>query len=191
MGEKIKNKVKNLKENSKLSTKIITYVSTTISVVFIIFMLVISLAVTKIVNDSSMELVESLVKENALEFKTFIDEAYSISNSIGLTLKDPGALNHNNRQSQMYIEKLLKSIVKEHENIFGATIAFEPKAFNNEADHMLYYAYTDGENVEGYFGDSYNAYGKEEYYNIPKNTGETYIADPYKFKPKNRMKKYL
>ncbi len=74
---------------------------------------------------------------------------------------------------------MLKSMLKENPDIFGATVAFEPGAYRG-LSHGAPYAFREGDSVKTTFlFDGGDNYFMEDWYMIPAQMEEPFWSDPY------------
>jgi len=76
--------------------------------------------------------------------------------------------------------KLLRAVVKNNREIYGATVAFEPHAFDPGAVYFAPYAHRRNDKIEvrRLGGDTYR-YFAADWYQIPKETDHAVWSEPY------------
>ncbi len=86
----------------------------------------------------------------------------------------------NNAGSKEEVISLLRAVVERNQDIYGATVAFEPDAFGKDRGHFAPYFYRTKAGLE--FSDlgapSYD-YLSKDWYRIPKELGRSQWSEPY------------
>ena len=76
--------------------------------------------------------------------------------------------------------------VLENDKIFGAYFAFEPnRYFSDTPNGLSYYAYRSEDQVQVDIQMDYDVYSNSDYYTGARDSGETYVTEPYPYELTN------
>lgn len=75
---------------------------------------------------------------------------------------------------------MLRAVLENNDNIFGAAVAFEPHFFPHKGEYFSPYAYRDGDQIRTMtLGGELYDYFHMDWYQIPKVLGNPYWTEPY------------
>ena len=133
--------------------------------------------------------VNYLAQLNAAEVYSYLENMYAFSQALS---KEVG---HYNKLDRVDAEPILIDTLKgvlENDKIFGAYFAFEPnKYFPDTPKGLSYYAYRDNGKISVDVLNDYDAYHTGEYYVGARDSGNTYITEPYPYELSNGETVYL
>ena len=169
----------------KLGTKISIIIGTIILVCYIaVFANILIQVKTKNINDS-----ETLAKETTLAYANQITSNFEKLEVIGKDLRDQ-VINQKklNLQNRELVIEMEKEILNTHPQIFGATVAFEPNAYDGKdefykghkeyAENGMFIPYSSRSENGIVVEAAYNEETEMTWYNSPKELKGTFITEP-------------
>jgi sigma-B regulation protein RsbU (phosphoserine phosphatase) len=129
----------------------------------------------------SRRIITDLIEENADHLTSFtVSEIETVLASVE---KVPDNLAYSLEQSSYTKEgllNLLRSVVEHNQEIYGATIAFEPFAFDKDVEYFAPYYYEKEGKIrfKNLAAESY-AYANWDWYKVPKNLNRPAWSEPY------------
>jgi len=169
----------------KLGTKISIIIGTIILVCYIaVFANILIQVKTKNINDS-----ETLAKETTLAYANQITSNFEKLEVISKDLRDQ-VINQKklNLQNRELVIEMEKEILNTHPQIFGATVAFEPNAYDGKdefykghkeyAENGMFIPYSSRSENGIVVEAAYNEETEMTWYNRPKELKGTFITEP-------------
>ncbi|MEI7596451.1 MAG: bacteriohemerythrin [Bacteroidota bacterium] len=181
----------------KLSTKILISVLSSFAVVFAIIIAVIAYRSFQEAKDSEYKFMqkegESIANRVDAEIEVSLDAARTLAHATeGLVVSK--------QQNRAIVIDILKNILDKNEGFLGAWVVFEPNAFDGQDTAYLKNIHSDetgrfvpyvnrlNGNIAVEKCVDYNATTQAgDYYNISKNSGEEYVANPYAYEVQGKM----
>lgn len=115
----------------------------------------------------------NIVKSAALQFDDRLQSVQSSTESLAYAIEF-------GKWNEVSLLDLLESVVKENDDIYGATIAFEPHSFNSEMRLFApYYCKTPGGIKLVQLGTPEYDYLNKDWYAVPRRTGKPHWSSPY------------
>lgn len=115
----------------------------------------------------------NIVKSAALQFDDRLQSVETSTENLAYAIEF-------GKWNEVSLLDLLESVVKENDDIYGATIAFEPYSFNSEIRSFApyYCKAADGMKLVQLGTPDYDYFNKD-WYTIPKNTVKPHWSSPY------------
>jgi len=153
----------------KLVIYIFSSVAITFAALFVYNYLVSKDIIEKNIRESSKNLTNSTVNK--------IERVLAISQTIP---ENFSKIFENSNPSLNEIDSLLKLMVQNNDEIYGATFAFEPYSVKNDKEFYAPYFYKDNGKINFKYlgGENYN-YFDMEWYKSPKDSGKGIWSEPY------------
>lgn len=160
-------------KNKSLAFKLIIFLSGSCAVILI--------AVFALNYKFSKKMIMQNVEENAknLTFRK-VNQIETVLSAIRQIPENIACLLESSPLNEQDLIKLLNTIVKNNDEIYGGAIAFEPYAFKKNSLYFAPYFYKEKNqlNFTMLGSDSYN-YFSYDWYQIPKELNNNYWSEPY------------
>ncbi len=123
--------------------------------------------------------VSYLAQINANQVYAYLENMNAFSHSLSKEVQ------HYRNLDQAHVEPVLIETLEgvlDDEKIFGAYFAFEPNLYMpNTPEGISYYAYRDGGKVNVDILHDYAVYSTGDYYTGARDSGQTYLTEPYPY----------
>lgn len=127
------------------------------------------------------EMMERSVENNARNLaSSTVNRVETVLNSVQKVPENLSCFLENDNLSKEEMLKVLQAVVGKDPEIFGASISFEPHAFDRDRIYFAPYCYKKGGKVESkWLGAADYQYFYEDWYQIPKELGRSVWSEPY------------
>ncbi len=123
--------------------------------------------------------VSYLAQMNANQVYAYLENMNAFSHSLSKEVRHYRNLDP--AQAQPVLIETLQGVLDD-EKIFGAYFAFEPNRYMpGTPEGLSYYAYRDGGNVKVDILHDYAVYSTGDYYTGARDSGQTYLTEPYPY----------
>ncbi len=130
-----------------------------------------------------------LAQMNAAKVDSYVENMNAFSHSLSKEVRHYGLLNR--IDAEPILIETLKGVL-DNDKIFGAYFAFEPnKYFPDTPKGLSYYAYRDDGKISVDVLNDYDVYRTGEYYTGARDSGKTFITEPYLYELTNGDTVYL
>lgn len=134
------------------------------------------------------------IEETANNYAAQIENQLSITLNTSKTLATiiEGFTENNRQKDRNTILKIVESILREHQELSGIGVGFEPNVFDNndienigakhsdDTGRFVPYTYRDGDKIDYTILSGYNdSSDAGSWYNVPKSTKKSYVTSPY------------
>lgn len=129
----------------------------------------------------SRQIIIKNVEENARNLaQATVNRIDTVLHSVEKVPENLACFLENSSHSAEQIMNLLRSVIENNPEIYGATIAFEPYAFQKDALYFAPYFYrSEGEINFAYLGGESYRYFYWDWYQIPKELNRPVWSEPY------------
>jgi phosphoserine phosphatase RsbU/P len=159
--------------NKSLSFKLILFLSSTCMAIFLLIF------------GASYKFAENLIKKNMESnannlITSIVYRMESVLKSVEVVPENLAYFLENNQYDRNLLMNMISSAVKKNDNIYGATVAFEPYSFDKkEYIFSPYYYKQEGKLLFTWLGgEGYHLYTRD-WYQIPKETNQSIWTEPY------------
>ncbi len=181
-----------MKKKSIFSSLTVKIPAQLIALLLIIMVLLSSVVVTMTRAETTKAIdneVNYLAQINAAQVYSYLENMNAFSHSLSKEVQ------HYKQLDRVDAEPVLIETLKgtlDNEKIFGAYFAFEPNRYFPETPNGLsYYAYRNNGQIMVDVLNDYDVYSTGDYYTGARDSGQTYITEPYAYQLTNGETVYL
>ncbi|MBO7652635.1 MAG: SpoIIE family protein phosphatase [Bacteroidales bacterium] len=160
--------------SKSFSTRLSLNVLLIVTIFFIVVLGIVAVSSHLLISEEATRSASNILKTNILDIEKTLQTVES-------TVKDASWLAKENKDSEKYLYHITQKVVAENTNIIGSAIAFDSCYFRGR--HFFSpYSYEDpetGELKSKELGSDENDYFTQEWYTVPKETGQPHWSEPY------------
>jgi sigma-B regulation protein RsbU (phosphoserine phosphatase) len=121
------------------------------------------------------------IRENARNLTlTTVNRVDAVLGAAAKIPENLAALLEHSRYSEDEVSILLRQMVENNPEVFGAAVAFEPHAYRSDAVYFAPYWHRSGEEILfTYLGGETYRYFTSDWYQLPKELGRAVWSEPY------------
>ena len=161
-------------KSKSFSTRLSLNVLLIVTILFVIVLSIVAVSSHLLISDEAKRSASNILKATILDVEKTLQTVES-------TVKDASWLAKENDTDEDYLYHITRKVVEENTYIIGSAIAFDSCYF--EGRHFFSpYSYEDAithELKSKELGSETNDYFTQEWYTVPKNTGNSHWSEPY------------
>ena len=161
-------------KSKSFSTRLSLNVLLIVTILFVIVLSIVAVSSHLLISDEAKRSASNILKATILDVEKTLQTVES-------TVKDASWLAKENDTDEDYLYHITRKVVEENTYIIGSAIAFDSCYF--EGRHFFSpYSYEDAithELKSKELGSETNDYFTQEWYTVPKNTGNPHWSEPY------------